>query len=108
MIEIRPMRVGDLDVVEEMGNSCYPSNYHESVGSKVSSGCCLVGLVDGVLAGYLVGFPYVLGVSYPINEAYVPVSHPECHYIHDLCVSPCARGLGLGTALAEVASTTTS
>ena len=63
MIEIRPMRVGDLDVVEEMGNSCYPSNYHESVGSKVSSGCCLVGLVDGVLAGYLVGFPYVLGVS---------------------------------------------
>jgi len=100
------MRDGDVGVVEEMGTAGYPPNYHEggaSFRSKFSGGGCLVGLVDGVLAGYLMGFPYVLGVPYPIDEVYVPVSHPEYHYIHDLCVSSWARGLGLGTALAEVA-----
>ena len=48
MIEIRPIRMDELFVVEEIGTASYPSNYYEgseSFRSKISghpSGCLSV------------------------------------------------------------------
>jgi hypothetical protein len=108
MIEIRPFKVDELHVAEMIGTESYPPEYYEgssSFRSKVLANmdCCFVGLVDGNVAGYVIGFPYLKGRPYPIDEVYEPVLDPDCHYVHDLCVAYWARSLGLGEGLLEVA-----
>lgn len=106
MIEIRPIRMDELVVIEEIGTASYPSNYYEgseSFRSKISENPagCFVGFVDGELAGYVISFPYIMGKPHPINEIYVAVDG-DCLYLHDLCVAKWARGSGLGASMADV------
>lgn len=102
---IAPISPDRVEAVSALGTSCYPSNYHEddaSFESKIlgyPQGCFLA-MEGGVLLGYVISFPYILGRVHPINLAYSPPQNPDCLYIHDLCVARSSRGAGVGSALA--------
>jgi hypothetical protein len=109
MIEIRPFKIDELNVAEMIGTESYPPEYYEgssSFKSKIQANmdCCFVGLVDGNVAGYAIGFPYLKEIPYPIDKDYEPTLNSDCHYLHDVCVAYWARGLGLGDAMVEVST----
>lgn len=105
-LHIRFICPHDIPDIDKLGTCTYPGNYDESTESFQSKivhnpHTCWVATVDGYVAGYVIAFPYVLGDSYPINQIYSPIENPNCLYIHDLCVSPVFRGLGLAKSLIE-------
>lgn len=110
-IDVRPVCVADIPAIDGMGTCSYPENYFESRASFESKivknlETCWVATVDDYLAGYVVSFPYVFGAPYPINHMYTAIENPNCLYLHDLCVSPLWRKLGVGHSLAQKVLTT--
>lgn len=102
---IEPISTGHVEAVSLLGTSCYPSNYYEDDASFESKILgypqgCFMAMEGGVLLGYVISFPYILGEVHPLNFTYSPTQNPDCLYIHDLCVSPFNRGGGVGSALA--------
>jgi ribosomal protein S18 acetylase RimI-like enzyme len=105
-INIRPTRAEDLPFIDGLGTCNYPENYFEgqaSFASKITGNpeTCWVATADGYVIGYVIAFPYVLGEAYPIDHVYTPVAAPDCLYLHDLCVSPLWRKLGVARRLAQ-------
>lgn len=105
-IHVRRACAFDVPAIDALGTKSYPANYfegHEAFASKILNNpdTCWVVTVDGYVVGYIIAFPYVVGLSYPIRETYTPVEAPDCLYIHDLCVNTLFRGLKLGQKLVE-------
>lgn len=104
---IRHITEADVPAVSALGNHVYPPGYYESddtFKSKVlyPHAMCLLAEIDGALAGYVVSFPDIVGLPYPINTAFIPVLNPNCQYIHDLCIAPSFRTRGVATHLTKM------
>jgi ribosomal protein S18 acetylase RimI-like enzyme len=105
MVIIRPTLPTDYAEVNALGNAHHLATYNESDESFNSKMAgypegCFVAELDGIV-GYLISFPYTLGRVCLLNEMYGPVQHPDCYYIHDVCVLPDFRGMGIARKLAE-------
>lgn len=65
---------------------------------------CRIALRDGAAVGYAVTHPGVVGAPPPLNSLLGALpARPDCYYIHDVALTPAARGLGLGRALTDLA-----
>jgi len=107
MVTIRPTRSTDYAEVNALGNAHHLAEHYESDESFESKmrgypDGCFVAELDGIV-GYLISFPYTLGKLCPLNELYSPVQKPDCYYIHDVCVLPDFRGMGVAKQLAAKA-----
>jgi ribosomal protein S18 acetylase RimI-like enzyme len=104
-VSIRPTKISDYPAVNAIGTASYQENYFEgelSFESKMRGypDGCFVADLDGVV-GYVISFPYKLGMPYPIDSMFELVNNPDCYYIHDLCVLDEFRGKGIAKRLAE-------
>lgn len=105
-MRFRKIRSKDLSNIEDLANLVYPSDYYESSESfrskieQFPTGCVLAKEGDRV-CGYIVSFPFYLDQVFHLNCFYTKVKKPTCYYIHDLCVHPEFRGLGIAKTLFE-------
>lgn len=103
---LRAIQSADVAAVSALGNRVYPVAYYEAdetFSSKIMypEGHCRLAEIDGVCVGYVISFPDIVGVPYPINTFFKPVKNPNCQYIHDLCVAPEYRGRGIAAQLLQ-------
>jgi hypothetical protein len=97
----------DSQGIQHLGASVYPHNHFEgveAVRTKILGypAGCFVKTVNGELAGYVLSFPYEMGLEFPLNLEFDTrrAAQPSCHYIHDLCVGRRWQGQGYGEELA--------
>lgn len=103
---IEVIKPEDYYAVGEIAAQAYPMQYYEddkSFHSKINANLssCFVAKIEGIPVGYVISFPFTLGIMYPLNQCYTPAPPPACHYIHDLCVLPACHRHRVGTALAQ-------
>lgn len=107
-LTIRRMSSRDLPAAYQLQLDSYPAfliDRQEAFASRlrIDSSCCLVARRNGVLAGYLLAHGWLRHAPPGVNEV-LPLHAPnEILYLHDLSVSPSARGLGLGRLLVQTA-----
>lgn len=107
--DIRPLAPADMAAVMRIQALCYSAITPESAGSMgakraAAPQACFGAWRGARLLGYLLAVP----VRWP---ALPPLDHPVCEvpaqadtlYLHDLALSPQARGSGAGAALVAAA-----
>lgn len=104
-LKIRRMLPSDLPSILKIQSACYtevePESY-ESLLSKLraSPTTCLVAISSGSTVGYLLALPWSRLSPPTLNsDRCVLPRSPDCLYLHDLAVSPSARGRRIGDAL---------
>lgn len=106
-VTIRAMTIADMADVDCIQRQCYTGLEPESVRSlaaklNASPASCFVAESLGQLAAYVIAVPAVAGQVPALNaDYYVLPEQPDCLYLHDLAVSPAARGTGAGTLLVK-------
>ncbi|THF62353.1 GNAT family N-acetyltransferase [Pseudothauera nasutitermitis] len=102
---LRPLRVTDLDAVLRVQASAYPPGYHEeaevfATRLALAPGACWLGEQDGRAAAYVIAHPWAdeqpPALHTPLGER--PPGGDRV-FLHDLAVSPDARGGGLARGL---------
>jgi GNAT superfamily N-acetyltransferase len=104
-VMLRPLQASDLDAVLEIQRAAYGDAYQESaavLGRKLAlapQACWLAGRAGEAL-GYVFAHPWRHGVPPRLHApiAALPAA-PDCGFVHDLAVSPRARGAGVAAAL---------
>ncbi len=103
-VGLRAMRGGDLDEVLRIQREAYGDAYQESahvLGRKLSLApeACWLAERDGEALGYVFAHPWQAGA--PQLHALVEClpERADHGFLHDLAVSPRARGMGVGSAL---------
>ncbi|MYZ48806.1 GNAT family N-acetyltransferase [Propylenella binzhouense] len=101
----RPMRAGDLDAVMAIAARVHPAFpearavFEERL--RLAPAGCWIAEGDDAL-GYLVSHPWLSGTPPKLDTCLGAIpSDPDCWYVHDLALLPCARGSGLGRAIME-------
>lgn len=103
-VVLRAMRKDDVPSVSEIGTKSYKPCFYESDESFYSKwqgypkGCWVI-VVGKEVAGYAITFPYYAGEVFALNSIYTPFLYSDCHYFHDVCVSPSHRGKGYAKRL---------
>lgn len=102
---LRPMAEADLPAVVRLQAQCYTEIVPErpsvlDARRETAPRTCWVAERDGDLLAYLLALP----VAFPQlptldDEAFRPSGCPDTLYLHDLAVSPAARGSGAGALL---------
>ncbi len=104
MPTIRLMQADDVLDVLGIQAECYVPHMNESaavIGLRLAAAPATnwVAELAGEVVAYLAAYPSLLGKVTPLGGCFeVPVT-PDCLYLHDLAVSSCARGSGVGSAL---------
>lgn len=103
-VEIRPMRPDDIDDLLHIQRQCYPPMMQEKrdvLASRIASSgtTSRLALLGSVPIAYLFSYPSVLSKVTPLDAAFVVAAMPDTFYMHDLAVSPQAKGRGVGKAL---------
>lgn len=62
---------------------------------------CLAAEADGLLVAYLIAHGWPRETPPPVGAVLDPKVHGDTLFVHDLAVSPAARGTGIGRALVE-------
>ena len=97
---VRQIVKEDLKQLLELQRVCYVKNYWEdqSVFEKMllvfPEGAFLI-LDKDKLIGYIFFHPYTFGKIKSLNNSLMLLGDENCLYIHDLCIHPNYRGLGL-------------
>lgn len=104
MAKLRPLTHADLSAAVEIQNAVYLPLYRESapiLGSRITTAptCCWGAFEDDNLAAYILSHPWPAGSPPAIGETLTAGPRGDNWFIHDLAISPKARGLGLGRAL---------
>ncbi|MBZ9611873.1 GNAT family N-acetyltransferase [Rheinheimera maricola] len=108
-ISIRLMTPADIPAVVALQDSCYSDALYESPAllsqrlQAAASSCWLAESSAGELLGYLFSYPSINGYVTPLASAFAPAGAPQLLYLHDMAVSPAARGLGLASQLLAMA-----
>ena len=103
-VTLRTMRAADLDAVLRIQREAYGDAYQESaevLGRKldISPGACWLAERGGEALGYVFAHPWRAGAP-PLHERIDSLPARADHgFLHDLAVSPRARGLGVGRSL---------
>lgn len=101
-MNLRPMQMADVPAVLSVQARCYGPEFIESAQAFAAKlavveplGCCWVAESEGELIAYVVSLP-VCQDSFPAWNAPRFEASPQATllYLHDLAVSPAARGVG--------------
>ncbi|WP_284734368.1 GNAT family N-acetyltransferase [Sphingosinicella terrae] len=101
---IRPLRRSDLTAALAIQAESYPSFLQEDEAAfasrlDVAASYCLAATRDGKLFAYLLAHGWPSGSPPPIGAVLPRNPTNEVLYIHDLAVSACGRGSGIGRDL---------
>lgn len=103
-VVLRTMRVDDLGAVLRIQREAYGDAYQESaevLGRKLglAPGACWLAESGGEALGYVFAHPWAADAP-PLHERIEDLPAQADHgFLHDLAVSPRARGLGVGRGL---------
>lgn len=104
-VVMRPLLPGDLDAVLAIQRAAYGDAYQESavvLGRKrdLAPGACWLAELDGRAVGYVFAHPWGELEPPPLHvELRPPGADAAYGFLHDLAVSPAARGAGVAGAL---------
>lgn len=102
---LRLMQATDLAGVAALQDQCYGNLLYEppallAVRWQSAASSCWVACSDtGQLLAYLFCYPSQDGKVTPLAQPFSPANEPELLYMHDMAVSPLARGQGLAARL---------
>ena len=105
-VMLRPMRPDDLDAVLRIQREAHGDDYQESaevLGRKLqlAPDACWFAECEGVGLGYVFAHSWAAGVP-PLHAPIARIPpHADQGFLHDLAVSPQARGAGVGGGLLE-------
>lgn len=105
-LEVRPLRSDDLPAVLEIQLAAYGAGYQESaavLGRKLElapGGCWLAHMGGAAAVGYVFAHPWDGAGAPALHAPLASIPAGAAHgFVHDLAVSPAARGLGVAAAL---------
>lgn len=106
MFQIRLMQSADLRAVVRLQDHCYADQFYESaevVAKRLMlyPQSCWVAYYQDKIWGYLFSYPSKLSHINPLGAEFGQYEQATCLYLHDMAVSPDARGQGVATALLE-------
>lgn len=110
MISIRLITTTDLPAVVHLQDSCYGDALYESPEllkrrlAAANNSCWLAKSAQGELLAYLFSYPSLDGVVTPLAAEFTPKPEADVLYLHDMAVSPLARGMGLAGRLLNTAT----
>lgn len=103
--QVRGLQERDLPTVLQIQQECFDATTLESPQSfqaklNASPETCFVAAHGPQVIGYLIALPADSTNPPPLNgdDCHLP-QEPDCLYLHDLSVSPSARGRGVAEAL---------
>ena len=105
ILSYRLISQADLAAVVALQDGCYSDALYESPAllsqrlQVAANSCWLAENSAGELLAYLFSYPSINGYVTPLASAFAPAAAPELLYLHDMAVSPAARGLGLASQL---------
>lgn len=108
-VDIRPAHDLDMDAIMAIQQQCYHAiepESREAMTSKLgmTGQRSLVAVIGDQVIGYLLCHPWSLYDIPPLDCIHPePASGVACLYLHDLAISPAARGLGAARTLVEQA-----
>lgn len=104
-LTLAPLRAADMPAVMRIQAQCYTAIVPESLQSmsakqQAAPHTCHAAWRQGELVGYLLALP-VRGLALPALDSPACTIDPaaDALYLHDLALSPAARGSGAGQAL---------
>lgn len=106
-IFIRPMQPEDLSDILQIQSACYTEVEPESCQSllaklRASPSTCFIASHRGEIIAYLIALPCRFNNPPSLNALSCEVpADPDCLYLHDVAVSPSARGAGVARSLVE-------
>jgi ribosomal protein S18 acetylase RimI-like enzyme len=108
MFLIRTMQQADLPAVVRLQDRCYSDQLFESaevVAQRLMlyPQSCWVASYHDKIWGYLFSYPSRLGQVNPLGAGFGQYEQADCLYLHDMAVSPDARGQGVAFALLQQA-----
>lgn len=108
MFQIRLMQVADLGAVVRLQDHCYADEFYESpqvVSQRLMlyPQSCWVAVYQDKIWGYLFTYPSKLLHINPLGAEFGQYEQANCLYLHDMAVSPDARGQGVASALLQTA-----
>lgn len=108
MFQIRLMQVADLGAVVRLQDHCYADEFYESpqvVSQRLMlyPQSCWVAVYHDKIWGYLFTYPSKLSQINPLGAEFGQYEQANCLYLHDMAVSPDARGQGVASALLQSA-----
>lgn len=103
---LREMRQEDIDEILNLQEIVYEAMYIEPIDTFTSHlasslSCCIVlETADMQVVGYGIAHPSGLGLIDPLSSVVVlPSENSSVLYIHDICLHPDFRGLGLALSM---------
>lgn len=102
---LRPLCMSDLPAVLAIQRAAYGDGYQESaavLGRKLELApqACWLAQSDGIAVGYVFAHPWNDAGAPPLHAPLQALPANAAHgFVHDLAVSPAARGLGVAAAL---------
>lgn len=108
MFLIRSMQQADLPAVIRLQDRCYSDQLFESADVVAQRlmlypQSCWVASYHDKVWGYLFSYPSRLGQVNPLGAGFGQYEQADCLYLHDMAVSPDARGQGVALALLQKA-----
>ena len=108
MIKIRTTLADDWPAIMRIQSDCYHQLEPEplevmSNKAELAPACCWVAEHGGEVLGYLLCHPWRAHQPPPLSVSLSSLAGDEEFYLHDLAVSPLARGRGIGQRLLETA-----
>lgn len=103
------MQAQDLAAVAKLQDSCYSEALFESAKllrqrlQQAPDSCWLIESVNTEVLAYLFSYRSRAGAVTPLAAPFCQYATPDCLYLHDMAVSPQARGLGLASTLLQQA-----
>lgn len=104
-LEIRKLSPNDLEHVARIQQACYSGRFLEPAESfaaklSVAPDFCFLAVHNRTPVGYVVALPWVFGDVPDLGGLeYAVPEHADGLYIHDIAVTPVARGMGVARAL---------
>ena len=107
-VQYRAMQTLDLNGAMQVQTECHVPDNLENLTTmtqrlRASPDTAWVAEWNGEVCAYLVGYRSHMAHIPPLGSPFTSAQQPNCLYLHDLAVSPRARGLGVSQGLLDLA-----